>query len=63
MTTNRLTVLPGNRPGKVTEQSLRDYAAELNTQRWVQASGKHYFVNTRDGPGGVVHFLDREGAA
>jgi hypothetical protein len=60
---NRLAVIPKDRPGKVTEQSLRDYAARLNTEHWVQASGKLYFVNTRPGDGGVIHFLDREGAS
>lgn len=57
---NRLAVVPKDRPGKVTEASLREYAARLNTEHWVVVSGKHYFVNTKDGAGGVIHFLDRE---
>jgi hypothetical protein len=60
MTTNRLAKSDG-RTGKVTFESLTDYAARLNQQRWVDPN-KPYFVNKRQDPDGfVTHFLDRNG--
>jgi hypothetical protein len=66
MTTNRLAVVPAvGRPGKVTLESLHDYADKLNAMHWVRQSGKPYFVNQREKPGTktgeIEHFLDRNG--
>ncbi len=61
--TNRLALPAAGKRGKVTHASLIEYAAELNTMRWVQISGKPYFINKRDKPGSttgeIEHFLDR----
>ena len=59
MTANPLKGQTGR--GRVTAESLAEYAAKLNRERWVNPD-KPYFVNKRtDADGFVVHFLDRNG--
>lgn len=48
--------------GKVTAESLYEYADRLNKMPFVQIQGKPYFVSKRDKPGcpgEIEHFLDR----
>ena len=52
---------PGDPPrgGKITVEQIYAHVDWLNSLNWVKASGKPYFVNTRDEAGRTVHFWDR----
>ena len=60
MADNPLIGREPTKPGRVTEESLNDYAAALNRENWVKATGGAYFVNKRVDDKGVRHFLDRK---
>jgi hypothetical protein len=61
MAANPLLDRQSSRPGRVTEESLHDYADKLNGMHWVRSSGKPYFVSKRLENGVEIHFLDRNG--